>query len=640
MKLRMGRRARRVCRTGVIGVVVSVLAAPGVAAAGSGDVGWRYYGNDLANTRYQNLDQVTLSNASQLKPIWEFHTGVTDKNASFEDSPLVVGGTMYATTGHDDVYALDPATGAEKWAYHPESDMPPLKKIAICCGQDNRGVAYGDGMVYLARLDGILVALDAHTGAVRWKMQVADWHQGYALTMAPQYADGRVMVGVSGGEYKVRGRLDVYDAATGKQAWVFHTTLPGKTWAGDSWQSGGGPIWTTPPVDEKRGLVYVNTGNAAPDVYGADRAGKNLHTASIVALDIRSGQVKWAYQQTHHDIWDYDSAQPSVLFDVQKNGETIPALGECSKNGYYYILDRDTGSTVYPAPETTVPTQPAWQNPWPTQPESTVESLTPHTVLPGTVPSKYLTAPQYTPPSKQSPVIVPGDNGGCEWPSAAYSPRTHDVYYGARYEPSFYTSHPGNANSTASAGRGAPDHQLLGSSFSDLPGATDFGIFGATNVDTGKVTWRIKVAQPAKSGLLVAGDLAFFGESNGTFHAVNAATGAKLWAFDGTSIPHGGGANGQPIAYRSGGREFIANPFGGNVADKHLGSVNGDALVAFALPMPGYSGPHVVFGHPSGGVAAGGGSTSGLQDTGLLALGLALLAGAAVGFRKWQTICG
>jgi alcohol dehydrogenase (cytochrome c) len=545
---------------------------------------WPFFGNDLANTRYQNVDQITPTNVAQLQPAWIFHTGILDEHSSFEVSPIVIDGTMYITTGHDDVYALNAATGDELWGYHALQDgMPALSQIQLCCGQANRGVAVGDGKVFFGRFDDVLVALDSGTGKVLWRTTVVDFHQGFSITMAPQLVDGLVIVGVSGGEFEVRGQVVAYNASTGKEVWRFFTTLPGSTWAGNSWQTGGATLWNSPAVDPNLGLLYINTGNAAPDLNGIHRQGQNLYTASIVALDIFTGTVKWFFQETHHDIWDYDSAQPVVLFDL--NG--TPALGHCSKNGNYYILNRATGRPIFPVTEVPVPsTMPAWQHAWPTQPRSSVEPLTPLSVQgnPSTL-AGFPVKPEYTPPSQTEVAIEPGDDGGCEWPAAAFSPRTGDVYYGTRYEPTTFQTAPNNTTG-------------IGSAFEDIPSAGNHGIFGATSTTTGKVVWQIQVDQPAKSGLAVAGDLVFFGESNGRFHGVNAATGQMLWSFDGTSVPNGGGANANPSVYVTGGQEFVVNAFGGNAADRDtFTSPVGDVLVAFFLPPPGFSGPHVVTAH-------------------------------------------
>lgn len=572
--------------------------APGATQASSNaatpqHLNWPFYGNDPANTRFQNVDQINPSNVSRLKPAWVFHTGLLGDEVSFENSPIVVNGTMYVSTGHDDVYALDASTGAERWGYHPEVQMPNLGNLSICCGQDNRGVAYKDGKVYLGRLDDVLVALNAKTGEEIWQRRVADYHDGYAITMAPQVIDypgvpDTVVIGVAGGEYKVRGQLAAYDLNTGKPRWTFQATLPGRSWAGMSWKNGGGPIWQTPAFDRQLGRLYLSTGNASPNLSGQRRAGEDLYTSSLVALDIRTGKVAWHFQEVHHDLWDYDGPQPPVLFPVTKNGKTYDALGHCNKNGYYYILDRRTGKPIFPVTEKAVPPGPSWQHSWPTQPVSSVQSLTPHSVQ--STPPYLKSAPEFTPPRDQPLLIQPGPDGGCEWPPAAYSPRTKDVYYGTRYLPAVLSSHKGNFGKDAGG-------EFLGSSESEpVPGVHYYGIYGATDTVTGKVAWKIKVPDLAKSGMLVAGDLVFFGQNNGQFNAVNAKDGARLWNFDATTVPTAGAAAAAPVAYVADGHEFIANAFGGNYLDREFQlSPKGDALIAFALPEAQSHGPNVVY---------------------------------------------
>jgi quinohemoprotein ethanol dehydrogenase len=555
---------------------------------------WPLYGKDLANTRFQDVDQINPTNVGGLKVAWVFHTGVLDPKAELEVSPIEVNGTVYITDGHDDVFAVDATTGAQKWAYKPTTiagEMPPLDQISVCCGRNNRGVVFVPGAaggrdeVIYGRLDDVVVALDAQTGAVVWKTTVADFHSRVAINMAPQSANGRVIVALSGGEFLVRGQVIALDTATGNVAWRFFTAQPG-TWGGGTWKKGGAMAWQNPSIDPDLGLVYTGTGNPSPDLNGVSRIGDNLYSASVVALDLMTGQLRWYFQETHHDLWDYDATMTTVLFPVEKNGQTIPALGHCSKNGNYYILDRRDGQPVYPVTEVPVPTTPAWQHPAPTQPVSSVEPLTPLTFVPGTIdfnllPAEITLAPQYTPPQQQEFLMVPGADGGCEGIAQAYSPRTKFVYYGTRYEPTTFQTAPNNKK---------PINGLfLGSSFEDVvPGVTAFGIFGATDTTTGKVTWKINVDQPAKSGMLIAGDLAFFGEGNGKFHAVSAATGAQLFTYDGPADPtqHDvGGAQAAPVAYVVNGKEFIVNAFGGNVPDRSFPpNPVGDAVIAFTLP--------------------------------------------------------
>jgi quinohemoprotein ethanol dehydrogenase len=552
--------------------------------AQNSNLDWRYYGNDPGNQRYQDVDQINLANVSSLKPAWIFHTGVLgDDRVSFEVSPLVIGGVMYITTGHDDVFALNAATGDEIWAYHPLAEMPPLDQLRICCGRDNRGVAYGNGKVFIGRLDDVLVALDAATGRVVWKKTVEDWRNNFTITMAPQFVNGKLIVGVSGGEFEVRGRVFAFDAETGALAWTFFTTNPESlpsvpSWTGKSWASGGGTVWTTPSVDPALGLIYITTGNAAPDLNGIHRAGDNLYTSSIVALDVNTGTRRWFFQEVHHDIWDYDGPQPTVLFSL--NG--APAISHCQKSGEVFILDRRTGTPLHPVTETPVPRGPDWQHASPTQPVSSVQPLTPREIEfapPGTT-----RASRFTPP-QETPLLMGGPEQGCEWPPAAYSPRTKYIYYGARYEPAIFRTAPNNTEGFAS------------SAVTVIPGVQTRGIFGATNSLTGLIVWKHDVPdQPARSGMVVAGDLVFYGQNDGTFKAADAATGAILWSFSGPSVQNGGGANAAPIAYVTAGKEFVANAFGGNQSERRRrnNSPLGDAVIAFSLPDAAGTGPRIV----------------------------------------------
>jgi quinohemoprotein ethanol dehydrogenase len=386
-------------------------------------------------------------------------------------------------------------------------------------------------------------------------------------------------------------------------------------------------VWNPPAIDPELGLVYLSAGNAAPDIQGENRNGDNLYATSIIALNLHTGQdVAWAFQEVHHDIWDYDSAQPAVLFPVEQNETQRQALGHCSKNGQYYILDRRTGQPIFEVKEQAVPNGPTFQNAAATQPYSAVEPLTPLSfdqltdiekpeqdtitaafssfLPPGQ--SQVALSPQYTPPDETLRLIMPGDNGGCEWNPAAYSPRTGFVYYGARHDPDVFKTSSGNDSLIHEAVNG--DLHLGSTFFNHVPGARPFGIYGATDTRTGRVVWKIRIAQPAKSGVLVAGDLVFFGEGNGKFRAVDARSGHILFTYDGPadSKQHDiGGAQANPVAYVAGGREFIVNAFGGNVPDRSITADGnclgiepgqtqrdlstcanpvGDAFVAFALP--------------------------------------------------------
>ncbi len=552
------------------------------------NIDWPYYSNDLGGMRYIDTDQITPANVSTLVPAWTFHTNVFNDSTSFEGQPIVVGGVVYISSPHDHVFALKADTGALMWTYNPE--MPPLSKLAICCGQSNRGVAVGKGKVFIGQLDANLVALDAATGKMAWKVAVDKWEEKWTETMAPLYVDGKVIIGASGGEFLRRGHVSAYDADTGKMLWRF-STVPGtgemgnNTWAGNSWKTGGATVWSTPTADTQLGLVYITTGNAAPDENGSSRAGDNLFANSIVALDLNTGQRKWHFQEVHHDLWDYDAAQPVHLFSLDRNGQQIPALGHANKNGFYFILDRRDGKPLVDVKETAVPTDPSWQHASPTQPVPATDVLIPHSVA--ITPPGMKSAPFWTPPQEQPLIIQPGFEAGPNYPPAAYSPRTKFAYIGAGgYEPWIYHSIPPQVNSLGSTG------------VDEIPGIDHYGLVDAMDTTTGKIAWQARLPERSATGVTVAGDLVFFGEGNGKFDAADSKTGKILWSYK-SSQPGFGGANGNPAVYMVKGREFVIMPFGGNnqLRSNEQPAPPGDAIVAFALPLSGQT-PAVVTASP------------------------------------------
>ncbi len=536
------------------------------------NIDWRYHGKDQSNQDFQDVDQINPRNVHKLKPAWIFHTGVFDPNMSMEMTPIEVDGVVYVPTGDDDVFALEATTGKKIWEYHP-TDLPKLSTLPICCNNDNRGVAIGHGKVFDARLDATLVALDAKTGKPVWKAIVDLPSNGAAITLAPQFADDKVIVGVSGAEYGVRGHVDAYDPDTGKRLWRFWTTEP-TSWAGDTYLHGGASVWGTPTYDPELHLLYFSTGNAFPWPWAGDREGTNLYATSIVAIDVRNGELSWYFQDAHHDLWDFDGPQPTVLFDL--NG--IPAIAHTSKTGYTFILDRSTGQSLFPYSEVAVPTTPAWQHPWPTQPESSIETLSAHEYE-GPVPAGYTAAKQWTPVQAKPFVFQPIFDGGMQWPPAAYSPRTHYLYSHARYAPGTL-----GVTDDPAADKNCPISKTctLTGDFLPPPGTNSHGVYGAIDTRTGKVAWKFPVAGTAPdSGMSVAGDLVFFGDSTGLFHAADAKTGEILWTFDASTVKNAGGANATAAIYVVHGREYVVYGFGGNPGES---PVLGDAVIAFALP--------------------------------------------------------
>ena len=547
------------------------------------ELDWPYYGADVYNSRFADIDQINPSNVSQLKPAWIFHTGyLSDPNMSMEMTPLVVNGVMYVTTGDDDVFALNPATGVQIWHYHP-SDMPAISTLPVCCNNDNRGVGYGEGLIFDARLDGKLVALNAKTGAVVWSTVVDTAAGGATMTLAPQFVSAsegtipEVIVGVSGADEAGRGHLDAYAPATGKLLWRFYTTEP-HSWAGDSYLHGGATIWGTPTFDPTLNMVYFSTGNAFPDFYGANRAGANLYSSSIIALDATSGELQWFFQDAHHDLWDFDGPQPTLLLSV--NG--VPAIEHTSKTGFMYLLDRASGESLFPYDEVAVPPTPAnaaFQNPYPTQPVSSIEPLTEH--LATGLPAGYIAAPMWTTPGPVTQTFQPFYFGGMQWPPAAYSPRTGFIYSHARYVPITISSTYEPTNPVCQAANVQRASIVCGFGAAPTPGVTH-GVYGATNTLTGKVAWTIPVLSiEPDSGMTVAGDLVFFGDGTGLFYAASAATGEILWVFDAATVPNAGGATASATIYEINGVEYVVYGFGGNPGESFE---LGDAVIAFALP--------------------------------------------------------
>jgi quinohemoprotein ethanol dehydrogenase len=547
------------------------------------EVEWAANGADLNNSRFQSIDLVNPSNVSQLKEAWVFHTGTSDPNVHLEMTPLVVDGVMYITTGDDDVFALNPTTGKQIWKYTP-SDMPALSTLVSSPVHANRGVAYGQGLLFIGRLDAMLVALNAKTGAVVWKKPV-DLPSNYAyISVAPQFINAsngaggtvpEVVIGLSS-DSGARCHVDAFNPATGALLWRFYTTDPA-TWAGDSYVHGGGSVWATPTFDPTLNMVYFGVANPTAPYQAADRAGANLYTDSIVALDATSGELQWFFQMVHHDLWDYDAAQPTMLFSL--NG--IPVVEGTTKAGSTFILDRASGESLFPYEEVAIPPTPAnaaYQHPWPTQPVSSIETLAERIAEPGSVPAGVVAAPsEFATPGPTAQVFQPTGGSGYEFPPPAYSPRTQMLYSHAVYGPSDILENP---NATCELGAAFFGCSMVSGAPSPL--GVSHGVYGAINTVTGKVAWSIPIiASIPNSGMTVGGDLAFFGDSDGLFYAANAATGEILWVFDALTVPGAGGANAAPAVYEIDGVEYVVNAFGGS---PFWSPLQGDAVIAFALP--------------------------------------------------------
>jgi quinohemoprotein ethanol dehydrogenase len=557
---------------------------------------WPTAGGNLRNERYSPLTQISTSNISQVKGIWRTHldgSGVAAKYSA-EGQPVVYKGVIYMTTGEDDTFAVSVATGKILWKY---SSGISQKISTVCCGWLNRGVAIGDGRVYLGQLDGNVVALDQKTGKVMWKKQLVKWQLGQTITAAPIYADGKIYIGVVGAEYATRSFLQAIDAGSGKFLWRWYTTAaPGEP-GGSSWPAGtkqylrgGATIWQAPAVDPKLGLIYFSTGNAGSDWYGGQRPGKNLYAASMVALDLKTGKLKWYFQQVHHDIWDYDSASPVVLFDAGGH----QGIAQASKTGWLYMLDRKTGKPLYGIPERPVP-QNAAQKSWPTQPIPVNAAFTPHgrppaadikrvkkeavgalAKVPVVIANKTFTPP---PPHKLL-IYGNGPQGGVNWQPISYNEKSHMFYICSAVGWVGFEAGP-----TPFKGAGKTWNGALGAAGVGWPEAT--GTLTAIDATSGRVAWQKRFPDACYSGTTTtAGGLVFVGRNAGQLQAYDMKNGKLVWSFQ-----TGAGANDQPTVFQQGGKEFIAFLSGGNSLQA---TPHGDSLWLFGLngklgpaPTPG-----------------------------------------------------
>jgi quinohemoprotein ethanol dehydrogenase len=550
---------------------------------------WLTNGGALSNARYSPLDEIDTENVDELKGVWMTHLNGSGEATKYsaEAQPIVYEGVMYVVTGADDVFAVDVETGKKLWVY--EAKLPE-QIDTVCCGWTNRGVALGEGMVFLGQLDGSLVALDQTTGEVKWRTAIGAWQKGETITNAPLYYNGRVYTGLSGGEFGIRGRLTAVDAVTGKVDWKFWA-IPGpgetghETWEGnnDAWKRGGAPIWNTPAVDPELNMLYLSTGNASPDLNGSGRPGENLFAASIVAIDAETGKYKWHFQQVHHDIWDYDAPSPVVLWNAEVDGEEVKGLSQPGKTGWLYMLNRETGEPVHGIVERKVPQDKRQQATWPTQPFPLTESFSPQEVTEGQVEEieelaegtigkdvEVEAGEIFDPFGNQNmKVVAPGPSGGTNWPPSSYNRNTDDVYICG------ISSYAGYLT------EGLQKHELGQVYLSSVLTLTGFGTYDGTltaqDVSTGEIEWQREFEdESCYSGTVTtAGNLVFMGRSNGELTALDAETGDELWSFQ-----TGAGANNTPSVFEWEGKQYLAFYAGGNSL---AASAHGDNLWLFSL---------------------------------------------------------
>jgi lanthanide-dependent methanol dehydrogenase len=525
-----------------------VLLSASAGQLGAQDDGqWTRPGKDLAATRFSGLTQITAANAGRLRPVWTFSTGVL---AGHEGQPLMVGGTLYVVTPFPNVlYAFDLSKEDYPLRFKYRPDVNPSAVGTACCDAINRGAVYADGKVVYNLLDGHTVAVDAKTGRELWKTKVADLARGETITMAPLVVGNRVFVGPSGGEYGIRGWFKALDLATGVVVWSARnlgpdsamlvkpgtfrpyydkgTDLGQTTWAGETWQRGGAPVWGWLSYDPELDLLYYGTGNPGP--YNADqRTGDNKWTSSVLARRPSDGSLVWAYQFTPHDNWDYDANAENILVELTIKGMRRKVLVHFDKNGFAYTLDRATGELLVAEKYVDV----NWA--------SRVDLTTGRPVLDST---------KLTGKSRgQAQDICPSLEGGKSPASpAAYSPRT-----GLFYVPTVNLCMDWQSSEAAYI----PGTPYVGATIPYHPGpGGNLGAFIAWDAATGRRVWEVKEKFPVWSGsLATAGDVAFYGTLDGWLKAVDARTGKPLWKFK-----VGSGVVGAPITYRGpDGRQYVA----------------------------------------------------------------------------------
>jgi len=490
---------------------------------------WLMYSGDYAGHRFSALDQINVSNAVTLVPKWAYQTMAGGK---FEATPLVVDGILYGTGQDDRVYALDARSGRPIWQY--QQTLPA--DIRPCCGRVNRGLAILGDKVFVATLDAHVIALDSKTGNVVWDATAAEHAKGYSFTLAPLVIKNLVLVGVSGGEYGIRGFIDAYDAATGARKWRFYT-IPGpgepghESWEGESWKIGGSPAWITGTYDPATNTTFWTTGNPSPSNRGEGRAGDNLYSNSLLALDPETGKLKWHFQFTQHDEHDYDATQVPVMID---DGER-KWIAQANRNGFFYVVDRTNGKLISATSYAKVS--------WSTSKDATGRP----------VPDK---AGSPTPEGNR---VCPGALGATNWMSPTYDPQTKLFYVTAREQCDIFATAP----QPYEAG-----HAYYGSAYFPNDETQPFwGALRALDPATGKLKWEWKHTSPTWAGVLsTAGGLVFTGDAEGNFIALEAASGKVLWHFQ-----CGASVFASPMSFAIDGKQYVA-------------VAAGSALFAFGLP--------------------------------------------------------
>ena len=495
---------------------------------------WLMYSGTYSSQRHSPLTQITTANAKDLTLKWVFQSRSLEKS---EVTPLVVNGIMYTTQSINDVIALNAVTGKTLWTYNYTPD-PAAKN---CCGKMTRGLAISGNKIFLASFDANMIAIDATTGKELWKTAGGDPKKGQSFTHAPLVVKDKVIAGTAGGEFGVRGFIAAWDINTGKEVWRFNT-VPGpgepgnETWAGNSWEHGGAPIWVTGSYDAETNLTYWGTGNPGPDWDGRSRLGDNLYSCSVIALDVDTGKLKWHYQFSPHNEFDWDSTQVPVLADIDWQGRPRKVLLFANRNGMFYVLDRATGEFLKGQPFVKVN--------WATGFDAKGRPI------------------QVVEPSREGTLVYPGNQGATNWYNPSFSPRT-GLFYIPTWE---------NSSSVYSLGAAPPEFhegQTFAGAFPGRGARGDdtYSAIRALDPKTGEKKWDYRMASPSTDGgvLTTASDVLFSGGRDGGFFALDARDGKLLWQTNiGPSVMSG------PMTYSVDGNQYVS-------------VVAGNALFTFGL---------------------------------------------------------
>ncbi len=540
-------------------------------------VEWPLHGNDWGEQRHSPLTQINLNTVKDLGLHWSFDM---KNKRGVEATPLMVDGTLYVTASWSVVHALDAKTGVEKWSYDPKVDRAFLAKG--CCDAVNRGVAYANGKVIVGAYDGRLIALNAEDGSVAWDVQTTDRSQPYTITGAPRIAGGKVIIGNGGAELGVRGYVTAYDIDSGAQAWRFYT-VPGNpadgfenelmeqaaaTWTGEWWEwGGGGTVWDSMVYDPELDLFYIGVGNGSPwnQAVRSPEGGDNLFLTSIVALRPATGEYVWHYQTTPGETWDFTATQHMLLADLEIDGKTRKVLMQAPKNGFFYVLDRETGELISAENYTEV----NWAthvDPATGRPVETKDAR----VFDGKRPS------------------LPSNAGGHNWPAMSYHPGTGLVYIPTMVFPVAFLAPANDRDRLPKQGKWNVGFDRIANAPPEIPeqdlaAALDKEFSGqllAWDPVKQESRWKGEIGRPNVGGILsTAGDLVFQPDGHGILRAFNAATGEELWSHDTQT-----GAMAPAISYAIDGEQYIAIAvgFGGGLVAEAGG-------VAHAWKIPNLS---------------------------------------------------